>query len=166
MVERKKSYWELHPEWVELLRKRVLQRTPFHQILAEMGNVPLTRNALIGKARRLGLIRLYKPKPSPYAYLRPKLVPPRPPKPRTRMHIDPNIEPTQFITHMFDIKENQCRWMSGEPDTLMFCGCPYHPTANGLSFCQYHAKQARQPGYKSGPTSYARVLKSVTGVWS
>lgn len=101
------------------------------QIAAEMGG--LTRNAVIGKAHRLGLSKRITTKARPY--IRKRLMP-------TAMAKDqPEFrdEPVRLADEpdIIAVGKNQCRWPVGvcEYDRHLFCG---HVTPSGASYCGFH----------------------------
>lgn len=119
------------------------------QIAAELGE-GVTRNAVIGKAHRLGL----KPRPSPVKSDSPKAkkstdaaktpaaktATAAPAKSRKKKKVATKIT-------LLDLTERMCKWPighPGEPD-FRFCGKPAEP---GMPYCLEHcgeAYQAQQP---------------------
>lgn len=138
----------------------------FSQITAALGGV--SRNAVIGKAHRLGLSRAATP-----AYSTPpRVVKPRkprsaaplnavgrgvggmikarvaavkayvpPPKPTP---IEDIIVPISRKVSLLDLNDTMCKWPDGDPGTpeFGFCG---HRNWNGLVYCEYHSRLAYQP---------------------
>jgi GcrA cell cycle regulator len=106
-------------EKVELLTRLWQQGKSASEISAELGDV--TRNAVIGKAHRLGLAS----RPSPIK---------RQPKPAP-------VEP--IGVKLIDLTERMCKWPIGDPATpgFRFCG---KPSATGQSYCEGHMAMAYQ----------------------
>ena len=99
------------------------------QIATELGE-GITRNAVIGKAHRLGL----KSRPSPL-----KAVPPAKPAPKPVKEKPAAEEKITILT----LTERICKWPighPGEPD-FHFCGKKSQP---GQPYCQKHADMAYQ----------------------
>ncbi len=128
----------------------------------------LSRNAVIGKRGRLGLLRLCVPK-------RAKASPPKrknrnrvmqesfgrkvAPSPVRRMQPDleaeeaRNLPPDQspHAVPLFEITDNQCRWPLNDPGPgFLFCGAG---TVRECSWCPRHARLAFTPGRQ--PERYA-----------
>ena len=111
------------------------------RIAAELGEV--TRNAVIGKAHRLGLsgrmaskktntgVSIIKKKIS--STFNQKIIDIAPLS-------DEPMNPTSF----FDIKDGLCRWPLGEPEDIDFKFCGRN-TDEGFVYCKSHYKQAYQP---------------------
>ena len=111
----------------------------------------MSRNAVIGKAHRLGLagrpspIKERKAKPKPAAALTsatpvPASVPPAP-KPAVDNVVE--LLPGGGAT-ILSLTERMCRWPHGDPKKpgFRFCG---KPSAEGTSYCAEHLKMAYQP---------------------
>lgn len=98
------------------------------QIAAALGGV--TRNAVIGKAHRLGL----QSRPSPVKNESPE-APPKPVK-------EPAAEPANRIT-LLELNERICKWPIGHPgdDDFHFCGRESQP---GVPYCPRHCEIAYQ----------------------
>ena len=107
-----------------------------------------TRNAVIGKLHRLGLlgrskrIAPIKPKRQPIQRPQPVPIPYREPAKRVSyMRAEPLPGPavTDVARVAFmDLEPHHCRWPIGEP-VAGFCGCDKVP---GLSYCATHAARA------------------------
>lgn len=110
----------------------------------------ISRNAVIGKLHRLGLLNDRKttirskftrrkadaPKPRPPQVVHSKnfrFEPPREPAAPIQQQAD-DIARVQLL----DLEPHHCRWPVGEP-TTGFCGCNKVP---GLSYCASHAARA------------------------
>lgn len=147
-------------ERVELLKKLWDDGLSASKIAAELGGI--TRNAVIGKAHRLGLSGRAKAHASS----------PRPRKPRQThmMRVRPsmrgntalaaayayehdaepepevieNIIPIGQRRALTELNENTCRWPIGDPSCqeFFFCGGP--PVA-GHPYCTYHSRVAYAP---------------------
>ncbi|MBK5910249.1 global cell cycle regulator GcrA-like protein [Rhodothalassium salexigens] len=107
------------------------------QIAAELGE-GVTRNAVIGKAHRLGL----KSRPSPVksdAQASAKTGgTAAPAKKRTRKK-----KPADDRVTLLDLTERMCKWPYGHPGDadFHFCGKPSQP---GLPYCAQHCQEAYQ----------------------
>jgi GcrA cell cycle regulator len=90
----------------------------------------LTRNAVIGKAHRLGLagkpVAVERPKPAPVA---------------------PAPQPRSGGATILNLTDRMCKWPIGDPKQagFHFCGRSANP---GLPYCQEHAALAYQPASK------------------
>lgn len=111
-------------ERIEQLRTLWTQGRSASEIAAIFGDV--SRNAVIGKAHRLGL----SGRPSPIKKADAK---PRRPEPQQRR---------LAVVHTFG--ERQCKWPVGDPKDpdFHFCGCAAQP---GMPYCAEHAAIAYQP---------------------
>ncbi|AUN29518.1 MAG: GcrA family cell cycle regulator [Niveispirillum sp.] len=114
-MEATESTWS--EERVEKLRQLWGQGMSASEIAELLGNV--TRNAVIGKAHRLGL----SGRPSPI-----------------------KKKPTKGAT-ILSLTERMCKWPVGDPKSpdFHFCG---KPSLNGLPYCAEHAAIAYQPARK------------------
>lgn len=109
---------EWSSERVETLQRMWAQGASAREIAARLGGV--TRNAVIGKAYRLGLSGQAAPaQPAP----------------------EPRREP---LAGILDLTERMCRWPTGHPDQegFGFCG---RPVAPGRSYCREHCALAYAP---------------------
>lgn len=99
------------------------------QIAEELGDV--TRNAVIGKAHRLGL----KSRPSPVKAEATKKKPVKKPAPT------PGAESTRVT--LLDLTERTCKWPIGHPgdEDFHFCGKSSEP---GVPYCAPHCAEAFQ----------------------
>ena len=106
-------------EKVETLTKLWREGKSASEISVLLGDV--TRNAVIGKAHRLGLAS----RPSPIK---------RQPKPAP-------VEP--IGVKLIDLTERMCKWPIGDPATpgFRFCG---KPSETGKSYCEGHMQMAYQ----------------------
>ena len=157
-------------ERIELLTKLWTEGRSASQIAAELGE-GLTRNAVLGKAHRLGLaqnkakgastLRPRKPtrSPDPAPTVEP---PPQLNSDRALVmtNLQPVVQPAEqpaeepFQTDMvaprsegvtiMELREGMCRFPLGDPTTpeFRFCGTQ---AIMGLPYCPYHAQIAYQP---------------------
>jgi GcrA cell cycle regulator len=139
------------PSWTdertEALRALNADGLSAWEIAKELGGI--TRNAVIGKLHRLGIVKtkvvVSAPPPPPKSRLRPKpnfatipnLLPAEP---------APRWEPREDETPDFgniplgDLKSSQCHWPRGEgsiEDPFRFCG---RESLAGFSYCAGHAR--------------------------
>tara|TARA_B100000965_G_scaffold286073_1_gene243951 strand:+ start:415 stop:873 length:459 start_codon:yes stop_codon:yes gene_type:complete len=130
-------------ERIEQLKKLWEEGLTASRIAAELGDI--TRNAVIGKAHRLGLSgRMVSKKPnSGISIIRKKKI--NIPRNQKIIQIsspsdDEPMNPTPFS----EIKDGLCRWPIGEPENsdFKFCG---RSTNEGFVYCQTHHKVAYQP---------------------
>lgn len=116
--------------------------------------IGVTKNAVIGKARRLKLISLKEShmhttvRPRPPIKKQPRLVEPRLPKIRPMIkEVAPLVEPLPSIRSFTDLEDDQCRfpinddWCGARPITKRLY-CAYH---NNLAYYKPSAV-GRQPG--------------------
>lgn len=147
-------------ERIEQLRSLWQDGLSASQIAASLGGI--TRNAVIGKAHRLGLTGRPSPiKNRPVGIVRPK--PPR--RPRVERPAAPRVaaasashpvhhrlEPPQPVVEIDDgpgatiltLTDRICKWPIGDPrhPDFHFCG---RASAEGLPYCADHARRAYQP---------------------
>ncbi|WP_281300595.1 MULTISPECIES: GcrA family cell cycle regulator [unclassified Iodidimonas] len=120
-------------EKIDLLKRLWEKGLSASQIAAEIGD-NVTRNAVIGKAHRLGL----KSRPSP--------VKADSAKTRKGAGKAAKKEKKSKIT-LLDLTERMCKWPSGHPGDadFQFCGKPSVPA---MPYCEAHCRdayQAQQP---------------------
>ena len=112
----------------------------------------MSRNAVIGKAHRLGLAgrpspikeKKARPKPAAVSHSSPAPAPtPAPAVARTPVDNVVELLPGGGAT-ILSLTERMCRWPHGDPKKpgFRFCG---KPSADGTSYCAEHLKQAYQP---------------------
>jgi GcrA cell cycle regulator len=150
------------PARVELLKQMWADGYSSTVIAARLGGV--TRNAVVGKAHRLGLAQRGKA-PVRHARPRPKPAPnpaaPRPKQPKREFSLDigkprnlrpplpgqplppPAAEDVARIATL-DLEPHHCRWPTGDPleagaTRPLFCGKKKSP---GLPYCPDHARRA------------------------
>lgn len=116
-------------ERIEQLRALWDEGKSASQIAAALGE-GVSRNAVIGKAHRLGL----KARPSPVKSDSPKSAPKKATKAKA--------EKKKVVT-LLDLTERICKWPIGHPGDpdFHFCGKPVHP---GMPYCTAHCAQAYQ----------------------
>jgi GcrA cell cycle regulator len=143
----------------ELLRKLYLEGLSASVIAARISctGFPVTRNAIIGKAHRLGLnghqprtsrgTRIRKRKPTAQK-------PPRYSEQRKSAKLFLEAEPftpgPELVIPLHERKtiatlaENDCRWPIGDPQhaDFHFCNGTKVP---GLAYCEHHCRRAYQP---------------------
>ena len=107
----------------------------------------VTRNAVIGKSRRIGLNwAARKGKPPKPPLRRPRK---RKPLPFMARRIKP--KPTGPV-HFRDLEAHHCRWIPGEPSSQLYCGAE---RVQGSSYCGTHTRAAYvrlQGKYPQGAT--------------
>ena len=118
-------------ERVEQLKKLVTEEQSATQIAAAFGNI-FTRNAIIGKAGRLGLQLMgkhpfHKPGLSAFAPRRKPALPPPPPE-----------VPSSKRCQLLDLRFGQCRFPYGDVVPFEFCG--ERTYADGASWCAEHSR--------------------------
>lgn len=114
-------------ERIEALRKHWDDGLSASQIAEKLGE-GVTRNAVIGKAHRLGL----KSRPSP--------VKSEPAQPKAKPKASPKAN--SKVT-LLDLTERICKWPIGHPTDpdFHFCGKPSKP---GFPYCDEHCEVAYQ----------------------
>ena len=106
----------------------------------------VSRNAVIGKAHRLGLAGRPSPikdkKPKPKAVVPTTSIPAPTPAPPPIVNLV-ELQPGSGAT-ILSLTERMCRWPHGDPKQpgFRFCG---KPAVNGTSYCSEHLKAAYQP---------------------
>jgi GcrA cell cycle regulator len=120
-------------ERIALLKQRWAEDLTCRAIAAELGGI--SRNAVIGKARRLGLADRKRTPAAPPAR-KPAERPPNAPKHpwRNLVRVPPTLvsavpaQPTQASRRsILDLKAGECRWPHGDPrekENFYFCGAP------------------------------------------
>jgi GcrA cell cycle regulator len=156
-------------ERIELLTKLWTEGLSASQIAAELGE-GVSRNAVLGKAHRLGLAqseglgasstRPRKPTrpPEPPSTSEPpgQQVPAPVPRTAKTANQQPTRQPevtaapvqvvvprSEGVTIM-ELRESVCRWPLGDPTTPEFRYCGAR-AAEGLPYCSHHAQIAYQP---------------------
>ena len=128
-------------ERIEQLKKLWEAGYTASNIATELGGI--TRNAVIGKAHRLGLSGRMKSKSkvSSVSIVRKRKMPVN--KNSKIIELTTSVEPMN-PTSFADIKDGLCRWPLGEPEDLdfKFCG---RKCAEGMIYCTEHHSLAYQP---------------------
>ena len=125
---------------IEILKKLWEEGLTASRIATELGDV--TRNAVIGKAHRLGLAGRMQSKSSAssISIVRKKRHSPHNKKIiEISTHVNEPINPTSFL----DIRDGMCRWPLGEPgeNDFKFCG----RGSGEKVYCKEHHSMAFQP---------------------
>ena len=127
-------------ERIEQLKKLWEAGYTASNIATELGGI--TRNAVIGKAHRLGLSGRMKSKSkvSSVSIVRKRKMPVN--KNSKIIELTTSVEPMN-PTSFADIKDGLCRWPLGEPEDLdfKFCG---RKCAEGIIYCTEHHSLAYQ----------------------
>ena len=167
-------------ERVELLKKLLEQRLSARVVAQRLGGV--TRNAVIGKAKREGFALQSPSNPPMPRYIveaqttaqRKKRIPPPPGRitqnvtPRVR--IKPTFPAEPVVIHediyvapadrkgILELTESSCKWPIGDPREadFHFCGGPRVP---GLPYCEGHCKRAYQT-VQEGDARRLRAMKA------
>jgi GcrA cell cycle regulator len=151
---------EWSSERIEQLRSLWQEGLSASQIAVSLGGI--TRNAVIGKAHRLGLTGRPSPiKNRPVGVSRPR--PPRrprvevsaprvmaPPVPPRRIEAPPPVETEDGPgATILTLTDRICKWPIGDPRhaDFHFCG---RASAEGLPYCTDHARRAYQPPARRG----------------
>jgi GcrA cell cycle regulator len=153
-------------ERLELLKKLWSEGLSASQIAAEIGG-GMTRNAVLGKSHRLGLVRntssgtsaprsrkespapgkIPTPRPSVRHGLTPMIStasqPPNEQAGTASLPEEITSPPQEGLTIM-DLREGMCRWPLGDPTRPEFRYCGAHAIA-GLPYCSHHAQIAYLP---------------------
>ncbi|WCL54789.1 GcrA family cell cycle regulator [Gimibacter soli] len=116
-------------ERIELLKNLWDSGQSASQIAKELGE-GVTRNAVIGKAHRLGL----KSRPSPVKADKPEA-------PAAPKRVEKK-EAKKLVT-LLDLTDRMCKWPHGHPgdEDFHFCGKPSEP---GMPYCASHCAEAYQ----------------------
>lgn len=123
------------------LHRQQHPKLSFAEIAAEMSaafGIELTRNACIGKARRLGFPMRDNTQRTVIEKkaIRVRVDAPIPPKPARRQ-----INGTFNLT-IYETREGDCKWPLGEVEDhppYLYCG---HPTPIGCPYCKTHSRMA------------------------
>ncbi len=160
------SFWVRNPAAVTSLTSLWLKGYSASIILVKIGAAgELTRNAIIGKAHRLGLPK-HERGNNPDQKRKETKKKAAEPRKRKRLHImvDIEVEPAMpkpapmplfevmgmtdlpferpaTAVHLYDAEPNQCRWPVGHDGEHLFCGAPVLPDMK-LCFCTAHYKRA------------------------
>ena len=126
---------------VELLKKLWKKGHSASQIAEELGGV--TRNAVIGKAHRLGLSSRPSPVKKPAEAKKKAKAAPAKPKKKKPAAAKPAPEAEPEVVTILSLTERMCKWPVGHPgdDDFHFCGLK---SMTGQPYCTYHAAMAYQ----------------------
>lgn len=136
---------------VDLFKQLHASGRSFGQIAAQLPGV--TRNACIGKARRLGLTM--KPSDNPAAErIDRRFKPPKPPRVRMypeRVRAKPQPKPIRppaptGSVALIDLEPHHCRWPYGDSPPFMFCGAPRRD--EDVAWCASHCAIGFQQRYR------------------
>jgi len=114
------------------------------RIAVELGGT--TRNAIIGKAHRLGLSGRATRKgggKSSGMRLVSRVSAPRAPRAHIRPRYVEPLERSEHAVSLVEMTDKQCKWPIGDPRTndFHFCGAG---RTEGMSYCEYHCAVAYQ----------------------
>jgi hypothetical protein len=134
------SLWNDTPGLTQRLQQllEAPENYPFSTIapmLSKEFNITLTKNACIGKSRRLAM----PPREARPRKIRQHVYKPRPKaKPRKPEHAG-------LIT-IYQLRDYvDCKWPIGEPPDILYCG---QPQEEGQVYCTQHCNLAYHPGRK------------------
>jgi hypothetical protein len=114
-----------------LTRDKDLSYLEIAKILSREFRVKLTKNACIGKARRMQKGLRGKPRKPPKRKWRPtKREPVQKLRPKPK---------TPGLIALMDLQPHHCRWPYGERSPFLFCG---EPKEDGQSYCTKHCNMA------------------------
>ena len=150
------SVWE-HEGMVEALKRLHAEGLSTSRIGASLP-IPVSRNAVISKLHRMGLVSQHAPKPgNTYRARKPKPAEMKggwrglqfgtpPPQVRTEpVHVDPDrdshIPKSQRVT-LLDLEPHHCRWPIGDPQDADFAYCGAHKAQGHHSYCAEHLYRA------------------------
>lgn len=135
---------------VERLRALHAEGLSFSQIAVEINHefkTRYTRNAMIGKALRIGLPTRDKAESARKGWDKPRK--PRQPSRRVLKMIEPESEPagptdlppdrSDCAVQLLNLQDHHCRWPLGEPRDGMFCGVP---KLGEYPYCRRHYRLA------------------------
>jgi GcrA cell cycle regulator len=145
------------PPWpadlADLLREMWADNTLSTRAIAR--RLCVSRNAVIGKAHRLGLpgrvvvVTVRKARDKTVVIRKPWR-PAEPPPPE-----QVGIMPLEFLNRRLeDLQRLDCRWPQGDWPPYLYCGQPAH---NGSCYCVYHHAIACVPRDRKSKPFYPRV---------
>jgi GcrA cell cycle regulator len=138
----------------------------------------VSRNAAIGKLRRLGLLGRERPQlPTMRLRLPPARMllktteqvskPPQKPRKRQNQRPLPPPEPYKAPTppplppigsyRLLDLRHNSCRWPEGDGPIYVFCG---RPQASQSSYCEEHTRRSLSGLARGTPYVGQRMVRS------
>lgn len=133
----------------------------------------LSRSAIMGKLRRLGLLRndrrprvpmrraaqlqaIPVPKPAPRKVPRKRNTRPLPPPEPYQAPPPPPVPPIGSF-NLLDLRHNSCRWPEGDGPIYVFCG---RPQASQSSYCEEHTKRSLSGLARGVPYVGQRMARS------
>jgi GcrA cell cycle regulator len=170
------------PGHIDALREYLAKGMPYSQIAGAINakfGTTYSRNAAIGRARRMGLASPARPGelPGHWPKLPPKAKAPLRQKPQQRrvpeflrpMPVFPRVHtaPLRCVEivprhlRLVDLERADCRYPSGgdeEGEAITFCG---HPRREGSSYCAPHFHLTRGPGTPSERAAGTVLLRLV-----
>ncbi len=166
------------PEHCDALREYLAKGMSYSEIARAINakfGTDYTRNAAIGRGRRLGLVGPDQPKDSPRVPRRAST--PRQRGSRARRAAEPvqskplfeRVEPVKLrcvgikprLLSLVDLEQGDCRYPYGgdrDGEAINFCG---HPRREGSSYCTAHFHLTRGPGTASERSAGPVVLRLV-----
>jgi GcrA cell cycle regulator len=125
-----------------------------------------SRNAVIGRAQRIGLSGLVRRIPSdsvrtrrPTEPKKPKLPPAPPPRPDAETVKLRCAAVNPCHTRLVDLEPHQCRYPYGEGQSITFCG---HAALDGKSYCEPHFQLSTRAAHGlQGQSKSAAVIASM-----
>jgi GcrA cell cycle regulator len=167
------------PEHSDALREQLAWGVSFAEAARRVNGkfgTTYTRNAALGRAKRMGLVGLGKP-PAPPSIMPPRLERPydsRPPRGKSIGYLGAmpkpgKAEPTKLRCvaieprhlSLIELERGDCRYPYGgdeEGEAITFCG---HPRRAGSSYCTSHFHLSREPIVPPERTVSAAVLRVV-----
>ena len=137
--------WRERPEAVETLRKLAARGWSSVDIAHEFEAEGVSKNSIIGAARRLGIALKYKP---------PEGRPRTSTKPRKRRKMTSSTQPAapksaspaapappQPCT-ILELDNRSCRWVLTDAAPWTYCGSPEADLTGGTPYCREHSRVA------------------------
>jgi len=118
-----------------LLVRPVLSYSDIAHRLNRTHGVALTKNACIGRARRMGFLR-GQPKAKPRARIAPNRLSLRLRKIPTGRSLPAPKPRVPFTVQLEQLRAYDCRWPQGDRAPFLFCG---EPVTENCSYCLKHA---------------------------
>jgi len=160
--------------WSEALVARLselwLSGTASGEISRRFG---ISRSSVMGKLRRLGLLRRDRPGVPTYTARQLRAIPVPKPRPEKRpnkrnkqpvtepvtppLPPSPPPEPEYGTLNLLDLRHNSCRWPEGDGPIFVFCGRPRHHES---SYCEDHTKRSLSGLARGVPYVGQRMARS------